>query len=62
MMDREGHARSCKSEKAAMKRIPTAMLLLAAAVAAGLAVALPLLAAFSKPGLDPKPGADGVAG
>jgi hypothetical protein len=45
-----------------MKRIPTAMLLLAAAAAAGLAVALPLLAAFSKPDLDPKPGADGAAG
>jgi hypothetical protein len=62
MMDGEGHARSCESEKAVMKRIPIAMLLLAAAAAASLAVALPLLAAFSKPGLDLKSGADGATG
>jgi len=41
-----------------MKRIPTVMLLLAAAAAAGLAMALPILAAFSKPDLDQKPGAE----
>jgi hypothetical protein len=45
-----------------MKRIPTAMLLLAAAAVVSLAMALPLLAAFSKPDLDPKSGADGAAG
>jgi hypothetical protein len=44
-----------------MKRILTAMLLLAAAAAASLAMALPLLAAFSKPDVDPNSGADGTA-
>jgi hypothetical protein len=41
-----------------MKRISVAALLLSAAAAAILAVALPLLAAFSKPGTDPEPDAD----
>jgi hypothetical protein len=44
-----------------MRRIPTAMLLLAAAAAAGLAMVLPLLAAFSKPDVDPRSDADGTA-
>ena len=44
--------------KVAMKRISVAALLLSAAAAAVLAVALPLLAAFSKPGTDPEPDAD----
>ena len=59
--DREGHAPSSRSEETAMKRIPAAMLLLAAAAAAGLAMALPLLAAFSKPDVDPRSDADGTA-
>ena len=39
-----------------MKRIPIAALLLAALAAASLAVALPVLAAFSEPGPDAEPG------
>ncbi len=39
-----------------MKRIPTAALLLAALAAAGLAVALPVLAAFSNPRREAEPG------
>jgi hypothetical protein len=38
-----------------MKRISVAALLLSAVVAAILAVTLPLVAAFSKPGTDPEP-------
>jgi hypothetical protein len=45
-----------------MKRIPVAALLLAALAAASLAVALPLWAAFSKPGADPEPDADEATG
>jgi hypothetical protein len=41
-----------------MKRISVAALLLSAVAVAILAVALPLLAAFSEPGTDPEPGAD----
>ena len=44
--------------KVTMKRIPVAALLLVALAAASLAVALPLWAAFSKPGTDPEPDAD----
>jgi hypothetical protein len=41
-----------------MKRISVAALLLSAVATAILAVALPLLAAFSKSGTDPEPDAD----
>jgi hypothetical protein len=44
-----------------MRRIPAAALLLAAFAVAGLAVALPLLAAFSGPGTDVDPGSDEAA-
>jgi hypothetical protein len=44
-----------------IRRIPVAALLLAAFAVTGLAVALPLLDAFSKPGTDAEPGADEVA-
>jgi len=56
---RGGHVRPRDpGRKIAMKRISVAALLLSAAAAAILAVALPLLAAFSKPGTDPEPDAD----
>jgi hypothetical protein len=41
-----------------MKRISVAALLLSAVAVTMLAVALPLLAAFSRPGTDPEPDAD----
>jgi hypothetical protein len=44
-----------------MRRIPVAALLLAALAVAGLAVALPLVAAFSGPSTDAEPGSDEVA-
>jgi hypothetical protein len=44
-----------------MRRIPVAALLLAALAVTGLAVALPLVVAFSKPGTDAEPGADEAA-
>jgi hypothetical protein len=44
-----------------IRRIPVAALLLAAFAVTGLAVALPLLAAFSGPGTDAEPGSDEAA-
>jgi hypothetical protein len=44
-----------------MRRIPVAALLLAAFAVTGLAVALPLVAAFSGPGTDAEPGAEEAA-
>ena len=44
-----------------MRRIPTMALLLAAFAVAGLAVALPLVAAFSGPSANVEPGSDEAA-